>query len=309
MKKNFLITVDTEGDNLWNWVMGKPITTNNSQYIPAFQDLCEKYGFKPVYLINYEMAHDDFLVNYLSKKSAENLCEIGMHLHAWNTPPQYDLPNIYNGNPYITEYPADVIEQKVATMKSLLSEKFESEIVSHRSGRWATNEDYFKALKKHGIKIDCSVTPQVDLSSIPGCSAKGANDYRHYKTTPYEIYPGILEVPMTTRCIHTLGTGSLKHKMRNLILGEQMWLRPIKKSFDYLTRLSQKVIAEPNNDYLEFMIHSSELMPNGSVYFKTQSEVDALFELMDKYFNYVSNQGYTGATLAEYVNTSFKGEK
>ena len=53
--KKFIITVDTEGDNLWGYKEGDTITTNNALYIPRFQELCENYGFKPVYLTNYEM--------------------------------------------------------------------------------------------------------------------------------------------------------------------------------------------------------------------------------------------------------------
>ncbi|MDR8263551.1 deacetylase, partial [Acinetobacter baumannii] len=48
----FLITIDTEGDNLWQ--KHDSITTENARYLPRFQQLCEKYGFKPVYLTNYE---------------------------------------------------------------------------------------------------------------------------------------------------------------------------------------------------------------------------------------------------------------
>ena len=110
--KAFIITVDTEGDDLWHWKPGKEITTENTNYIPQFQELCEEYGFKPVYLTNYEMAMDDRWVSYSAQKAREGKCEIGMHLHAWNTPPEYDLENKYRGNPYITEYPDDVMEQK-----------------------------------------------------------------------------------------------------------------------------------------------------------------------------------------------------
>ena len=75
--KAFLITVDTEGDDLWSWKPGKEITTENTNYIPRFQELCEKYGFKPVYLTNYEMAMDDRWVAYSAEKArADGLTEL-----------------------------------------------------------------------------------------------------------------------------------------------------------------------------------------------------------------------------------------
>ena len=91
-----------------------------------------------------------------------------MHIHAWNSPPDYKLNMLYPGNPYITEYPDEIIDQKVKSLKDFLENRFETQILSNRSGRWATDERYFKVLTKYGIQIDCSVAPQMDLSKIPG---------------------------------------------------------------------------------------------------------------------------------------------
>ena len=166
--KHFIITVDTEGDNLWTWHPGDDITTENAKSIPRFQNLCEKYGLIPTYLTNYEMACDDRWVTYGAAKAREGKCEIGMHIHAWNSPPEFALENRYGGNPYITEYPEEVAAKKVQELMKLLQERFEMNITSNRSGRWATNDAYFNILKQVGIKVDCSVTPQLDLSKIPG---------------------------------------------------------------------------------------------------------------------------------------------
>jgi len=43
----FIITIDTEGDNLW--ANPREITTHNAAYLPRFQSLCERFRFKPVY--------------------------------------------------------------------------------------------------------------------------------------------------------------------------------------------------------------------------------------------------------------------
>ena len=56
--KHLIITIDTEGDNLWAWREGQPIGTENTRFLPPFQSLCEEYGMKPVYLSNYEMLQD-----------------------------------------------------------------------------------------------------------------------------------------------------------------------------------------------------------------------------------------------------------
>jgi len=298
--KSFLITVDTEGDDLWDWKPGDPITTENTNYIPRFQELCEKYGFKPVYLTNYEMARDDRWVAYSKQKALEGKCEIGMHLHAWNTPPEHELENRFGGNPYITEYPPEIIDGKVKNIMQLLQERYEMPVVSHRSGRWATNDAYFDSLARHGIRIDCSVTPELNLVN-PGCSVKHGNDYSKAPKGVHKIHPDILEVPMTTRLVRQCNQGTLKHRLRTLLKGEEYWLRPIRHSVEPMKALTRRVIDEGNGDYLEFMIHSSELMPGGSYYFKDAQAVETLYKVMDTYFAYVAQLGYQGKTLQEFA--------
>lgn len=84
------------------------------------------------------MACDDRWVEYARKKEKDGKCEIGMHIHAWNSPPDYKLNMLYPGNPYITEYPDEIIDQKVKSLKDFLENRFETQILSNRSGRWAS---------------------------------------------------------------------------------------------------------------------------------------------------------------------------
>ena len=295
-----IITVDTEGDNLWSWKDGENITTENTKYIPRFQDICEDFGFYPTYLTNYEMAMDNRWVSFAKEKQRKGLCEIGMHLHAWNTPPIVNLENRYGGNPYITEYTKDIIEAKVQTMINLLSVRFECNIASNRSGRWATNAAYLNILRDYGIKVDCSVTPGLDLSGIPGRSANCGNDYSRCNMGAYVIVDGLLEVPMTSMKTKTPIDGSLRQRIKTVIKGEILWLRPI-MNVRKLRYLSEKSLKKC--DYVEFMVHSSELMPGGSPYFRDSDAVDMLFKRMKDLFSYLKGIGLSGMTLSEYNTT------
>ena len=299
-KTYFIITVDTEGDNLWKYNTGETITTENARYINRFQTLCNLYGFKPVYLTNYEMAMDDGWVRESKTWEREGRCEIGLHIHAWNSPPKYELPCIYGGNPFMTEYPYEVIKQKTSYMVQLLSERYETQITSHRSGRWALNEEYLIALAENGIQIDCSVTPGLYLSDIKGYSNISCNNYRKAQHCPYMITSKILEVPMTTRHSHTFLHGSLKHRLKTIIQGTDLWLRPI-QSIDEMKFLAHCIETEDECDYLEFMIHSSELMPGCSPYFKDANAIEMLYMKMNDFFSWISKIGYRSATLKEYA--------
>lgn len=296
--KYFIITVDTEGDNLWTYKKGDVINTENAKFIPRFQDLCEKYGYKPVYLTNYEMLCDDEYVNYIKSKEADKLCEVGLHLHAWNNPPFYKLNTEYTGNPYLIEYPENVMREKFDVLYKLFCKKMGHKPLSHRSGRWAMDDRYFKILKEYNVPIDCSVTPGIDWSKNMGETCGGSN-YKNAKKGVHYI-DGIFELPPTIRKSRMPIGGSLKNKFKTILLGRLLQLRPATYSIDQMQTLIDIVDKEKNTDYLEFMLHSSELMPGCSPYFPTKESVDIEFEVMDKIFSYIKKIGYKGITLEEY---------
>src|SRR6185436_12332483 len=120
----FLITIDTEGDDLWS--APRKITARNAGYLPRFQSLCERYGYKPVYLTNYEMAMSEAFVEFGRDVVARGTGEIGMHLHAWNSPPLEPLTSDdFRYQPFLIEYPARAMKEKIRVMTRLLEERFE----------------------------------------------------------------------------------------------------------------------------------------------------------------------------------------
>ena len=65
MNKYFIISIDTESDNAWE--KSNEIKMDNFLELPRFQKLCESYGFKPTYLVNYEMANSLFFKEFGSE--------------------------------------------------------------------------------------------------------------------------------------------------------------------------------------------------------------------------------------------------
>jgi len=310
--KHFLISIDTEGDNLWKWKIGDPITTENAKFLPRFQQLCEEYGFIPTYLTNYEMAGDEFFSKEFSKKANAGLCEIGMHLHAWNNPPYYELPvrtDVQPGAPYLIEYPIEIMAQKIEAVTNLISDKFSVEPVSHRAGRWATNDDYFKLLDNFGFKCDCSVTPLINWSKAAGQSPDSfGSDYSATECNPYKIKDtGMIEIPMTIYENHRLKLGKnagIRKTAKKIIEAKKgygpVMLRPRNTSgnIDDLLWIVDKA-TQQKSDYIMFMLHSSELMPGGSPTFKTNEDIEMLYSNLNILFNYIS-KNYKGISIGDY---------
>jgi hypothetical protein len=318
--KCFIITIDTEGDNLWDYKPGDSITTENSRYIPRFQDLCERYGYKPVYLVNHEMANDGYFRDFAVSSLKQNNCEIGIHPHAWNSPPYYELDDHFGGYgpPYLTEYPLLVMRQKFAALFDLITERFQYRPESHRAGRWTMNQDYFDILIDHGIKIDASVTPHISWKSSMGHST-GGSDYRRSGEEPFPVKHSsgentLTEIPVTIRKIRYNTSGiegsSVRNFLvlvRNVLFGKTIWLRPNGRNLSEMMLLIDHV-RKSESGYIMFMLHSSELMPGGSPAFRTADSIEKLFQDIKTVFKKISG-GFTGKTLRDYhaLSTGING--
>ncbi len=285
-KKHFMITIDTEGDNLWEWKEGTHLGTENTGFLPRFQDLCSQYHFIPTWFCNWEMANDENFTAFANENLRAGRCEVGMHLHAWNTPPYYELPRWENsGLSYLTEYPPEIMRKKAIAMTDLIEKKFGKRPVTHRAGRWGMNEEYFRILHELGYIADCSVTPYVDWGASIGQTPHFAGPDYSNEIPSISIRQGITEIPVTTLWS--------EEKKRAL------WLRPNRTNLDEMLYLIEQYTSS-DCDYLMFMLHSSELMPGGSPTFKTEGGIKILYEHLEIIFNEIS-KNYTGVGVEEYT--------
>ncbi len=305
----FLITIDTEGDNLWS--RPREIRTENAKYLPRFQQLCERFGLKPTYLTNYEMAKSPVFQELARDAQRRNQAEVGMHLHAWNSPPLSRTDGHHRNHPYLIEFPEEVMRSKIAHMTDLLESTFSAKMVSHRAGRWAFNEIYAKILVEHGYLVDCSVTPHVSWTGTIGGSKSGGVDYSAFSEEPYFLSlddiskagnSPLLEVPMTVRrspndirnvLPRAWQSGAIK-KIAD-VLTPPRWLRPGASSAAQMIEL----VKSATTDYVEFMLHSSEFMPGGSPNFQSDRDIEKLYDDLTALFEFTRGR-FVGATLSDY---------
>jgi hypothetical protein len=318
----FIITIDTEGDDLW--ARPREITTRNAQYLPRFQSLCERFGFKPVYLTNHEMAMSGAFVEFGRDVLARGAGEIGMHLHAWNSPPLAPLTaDDFHYQPYLIEYPESVMRDKIRTLTDVLEDRFGRKMVSHRAGRWAFDGRYAALLIERGYRVDCSVTPGTSWRAVPGDPAgSGGADYSGFPQRAYFLDPcdisrpaihgPLLEVPMTVRASGLYRKAPWAYRIplmrryaNRLSLGLG-WLSPVQptiraplqRHLDAMLDMARAERAE-GADYMEFMLHSSELMPGGSPKFRDAPAIERLYEYLEILFQELATW-CRGVTLLEF---------
>lgn len=311
-KKYFIITVDTEGDNVWSCVPKKNQLlvpeTKNAVYLQRFQQLCEAYQFYPTYLVDYEMAKSSEFVRLGKDIIKRNKGEIGMHMHAFSTPPFYGLPDLRGrGLAFAGEYPSKILYQKMEYMTKTLQDTFQVEISSHRGGRWYLDNRILRILNKLGYLVDCTVTPGMNWQSASGqTGGSRGSDYRHYKSKVYPIKEsGLWELPMTIMDKITFGvTKGNKIPVKS----RKIWLRPDGNNLEDLIWLVDKNHKGSIN-YIEFMIHSSELMAGGSPNFRTVEGIDKLYKEIDVLFAYMKQKGYQGIGCSNYIREYRKFSK
>ena len=317
-----IVTVDTEADN--QWAREEKITLQNIAFLPRFQTLCDRYGFPPTYFVTYEAATDPKSIAIL-KGFVSAGAEIGAHLHPWTTPP-YEKEIAYERK--VHRFPHELsdreLKEKLETLTNAILSGFGKRPASYRAGRWGLDDRSVRFLEALGYEADCSITPKISWAVHRGDPEKsGGPDYRRAQVKPYCLSPddilkpadkGIVEIPLSV-----LFTGfykkeagflgdwflhlpdSIVKKILNRIIFRLMPFRvfPNSRPEDFASFYAS---AKKNNlPVIEFMIHSSELMPGGSPYAKTESAVEETYRRLERVFQYLKNQEILGTTAKTYA--------
>ncbi len=310
----FLITIDTEGDNLWD--AAAPLTTHNARFLPRFQQLCERFGLRPTWLTNYEMSQSPEYTDFAGDLLRRSAGEIGMHLHAWDSPPLTDLTgDDKKHGTYLIEYPRTVMREKIRLMTETLEGKFNRKMTSHRAGRWALNEVYVQLLIDEGYQVDCSVTPHIDWSAHKGSpTGSGGSDYTRFSQRPYYLNPqaisqtgdsSLLEVPLSVIRPPLAGLNRVVARGPRIVrritrkcFPPLTWLRPDGKNLGPMLGILRHALRN-GWPCVEMMLHSSELMPGGSPTFSSSREIERLYEHLEVLFS-IASKSFDGATLSEF---------
>ncbi len=322
MPMKLLITIDTECDSAW--ARSDKISTENAMYLPRFQEFAEKFGYKPTYLTTCEMAQDDFFVDFATDTLEKGFCEIGSHPHPWNLPPEYNTTsNDTKYHPYMIEYPENIIHDKVKFLTDFLEDTFGRKIVSHRAGKWAFNAAYAKILCELGYKVDCSVTPLETLRPEKRPKSEPKAPFIDYTNCPADAYfldstdiskagdLPLLEIPMTTMqhydkiksFLLSIMPGDIFRNAFRMFFGRPVyWFRPHSFHKQELSIVAEYKVQQ-QADYIMFMLHSSEFMPGCNPTFKTEKQVERMYEDIEQAFIFLKENQTTGLTCSEYYDS------
>jgi hypothetical protein len=143
-----LVTIDTEE----NWEgpgEAKGPNLSNIYKIPELQkNIFDKFNVKPAYLLTYSVATDQKSISMLKEIFGSGRCEIGTHLHNWNSPP-FTEKDVWEKS-YHFKLPYSVEKQKISALTKIIQDNFKVQPVTFRAGRWGADGETIKILSEIG---------------------------------------------------------------------------------------------------------------------------------------------------------------
>lgn len=291
MALNFIITVDTEADN--QWAKDSSLSVNNLKFIPRFQNLCEKFGFVPTYLLTYEAATDPGFTSWLKGKVVQGLAEAGAHLHPWSTPP-FDLPQDQQQKTFPSALDYKKLQDKLLTLTETIKNNLGVKPIVFRAGRWGISTEVIKVLGELGYLVDSSVTPFLNWQKLIDQAPESMN----FSSAPFKAYSWgkLTEIPMTIVPVP-------RWRVRLGPLGNKLFYRKIWGRIFPTTEVKDLILAFKEAKKLgmpnfQLMTHSSELMVGGSIYNRTEEDLENFYQKLEGLFSFLKEQQVTPLPLS-----------
>ncbi len=318
MPVKLVITIDAEEDS---WGLWK--TTNDSvdniTRIPIIQDLFDRFGAVPTYLVNYPVATNEKARQIFEGIIDRVRCEIGAHCHPWNTPPFEEETNARNT--MMCNLPYTLVHRKLATLHKAIIDGFKVIPVCFRTGRWGFGPQVAKSIHKLGYRVDTSVTPFIDWRD------EGGPDFSESSTFPYrfdthgvlsEKADGcLLEVPATIgflqkdfrRCSQVtkwilrppFRSFNLLGILNRLRVVNCRWLSPELSSASEMIRLAKNFILS-GHKILNLSFHSTSLLPGKGPFVRNEEEFNSFLKDIELFLEFCVNEGMTFSTLSGAFN-------
>ena len=310
---SLLVGIDTEGDNQWDAAARAAQTFANIYALPRLHELFARHGVRPTYVITYPVAVDPRSADVMRALRARQDCEIGAHHHAWETPPC--SADDVRRHPYASALPRTQFDAQLASLTTAIELAVGARPVSYRSGRFGFAPEHVASLERLGYKVESSVAPLFYEAH------KGGPDFVEAPLRPFflaydsAVRPGssgVLEVPISAALNRSLPRWlqhayaraprpyTTKRILRLLRLLRMRWLRPSYSSLDDMCALARD-LAGSGVPVLNLLFHSSEAIVGGSPYNRTQAELEAFFDRLERFFQYATRElRATPATFSEF---------
>jgi hypothetical protein len=313
------ITIDTEEDQ-WGEYVTTGASVDNVTMIPMLQQLFDRFGAIPTYLINYPVVINDKARQIIKQIYDDGRCGIGMHCHPWNTPPFEE--ELSNHNSMLCNLPYDLVYEKLRTLHRAIDHYWGVSPICFRAGRWGFGESVARCIYELGYKVDSSVSPFINWLEYGGPDYSNAPADQYLFNTENilsENSQGILlEVPPTIgffqdnfhRCAWLRKWAMSSKLSKYYLIGildklrilNFRWLTPELCNGKDMIRLSRTFIRKGSR-YLNMSFHSTSLVPGLGSFVRSENDLEKYLKNIELFLNYACENRFEFARLNEAVES------
>jgi hypothetical protein len=310
---HLLVGIDTEGDNQWDAASRASQTFENIYALPALHALFARRNVRPTYLVTHPVVSDPRSAEVLRALRERGDCEIGAHHHAWETPPFE--PEDVRRHTYALALPPERFSRQLCTLTDAIDASVGTRPTSYRAGRFGFSAAHVSVLERAGYLVESSVVPLFYETH------KGGPQFVEAPRSPYFLSyddacrpgsSGLLELPVSAglnrrfpawlqyRYARAPWPYTTKRILKKLGLARMLWLRPSYSSLDEMKQLAGR-FASDGVPLLNLLFHSSEAIVGGSPYNRTERELEAFLDRLDRFLAFaLSELGAVPVTFAEF---------
>ncbi|MGF1561315.1 MAG: hypothetical protein ACFB3T_03935 [Geminicoccaceae bacterium] len=289
------VIVDTEAAFDWD----APLERNRHETPPpnglkAFHAVCERLEVRPAYVLDLAVIQDDRWATFLADAHRRGTCELGLHPHAWMTPPHDATRNLtatFQGN-----LPPSLEHAKLSHLRNAFVDRFGFTPRLHKAGRYGIGPATAAWLLEHGFQVDMSPSAGFNIG------LEGGPDFSRLTSSPFwfEASRRLLCLPTTGGCL------GKRAPFDRLPPGARRWpgfgsllaavrLSPEAGEVAMLLRLTHRLLTRGLRTF-SLSLHSSSLSPGGNPYVHSEADVTRLLARIEGYVR--AFQGPVGGELA-----------
>lgn len=307
-KPQLAIVVDTEEEFDWSQPFDRANTSvSHMASIGRFQDVCERHGAKPTYVVDYPIATREPAVSALRAIQARGACDIGAHLHPWVTPPFDEGVNARNSYP--GNLPRELECAKLRELARAIERHLGVRPRAYKAGRYGFGANTAEILDELGFDIDLSPCPPFDFG------IDGGPDWSAFPCEPFRLGArrSIVAIPNTgayigfargaSHALYSAASALTSLRLPGVLaragVVERLFLSPEGYELRDLQRLMRALLARGVRTF-SFSLHSPSVVPGHTPYVRTDADLAAFLERCSRFFEYFTRDlGGSFTTPAE----------
>ncbi|HLG06906.1 MAG TPA: hypothetical protein VI383_12255 [Gemmatimonadales bacterium] len=307
---HLLVTIDTEEDE-WGQFSAPRFGARNIRRIPELQELFDRFGVTPTYLVTHQVANNEEAVRILEPIASAGRCEIGAHCHPWNTPP-FRWPSDETHS-MLHRLPPEAQFEKIRALKETLRMNLGQTPVSFRAGRFGFDDSVAVNLLRLGFRVDTSVTPLLSWTEFGGPEYDEDYPDCFWLRFGAEAPGRLLEVPCTVGFLQrspvranarlqSVRASPLLHRLRAqgvlefLGIINKVWLCPEKTPLADMVALSRRRVRD-DAAILNLMFHSVSLEPGLTPFVRDERDRRDLLGRIRRYLEFCRSRGVLSRRL------------